>query len=336
MVNYLIFFLTLEFFLYFSWVYFLRNEGLDDKRKKKYPSYISFILTNAMLLIALMIVWQIFKLNLDFGLVLGIATIIAVFSWVLGSVTKILVLKQESKSYFFILIFIFCLRSFAYEPYQIPSTSMFPGLQVGDFVLVNKYAYGLRFPTAKKTFLKVGEPSRGEVAVFMPPHTICNVSAIESRPDLSLLALDESQVFINRFNILQKNRCTKLGIKYIKRIIGVPFDKIELKGYSLFINGVEVPQEVLGVNGVESLVRETINKQIFVTKRIGESLNQKFKWVIPEGHYLALGDNRDNSLDSRAWGYFSEKRLVGRADYIWLHWPEVFTLPSFNRNRSIH
>lgn len=334
MVNYLIFFLTLEFLFYFSWVYFLWNEGLEDKRKKKYPPYISSILTNAMLLIALLILWQIYKLNLDFGLVLGIATIIAAFSWLLGSITKILLLKQESISYFFILIFIFCLRSFLYEPYQIPSSSMYPGLQVGDFVLVNKYAYGLRFPTAKKTFLKVGKPSRGDVAVFMPPHTICSVSALESRPDLGLLNLDESQVFINRFNRLQKNRCTTLGIKYVKRIMGVPFDEIELKGYSLFINGTEVPNEVLSVKGVESLVQETINKQIFVTKRVGESLNQKFKWVIPEGHYLALGDNRDNSLDSRAWGYFSEKRLVGRADYIWLHWSEV--LPSFNRNRSIH
>ena len=213
MVNYLIFFLTLEFFFYFSWVYFLWNEGLDDKRKKKYPPYISSILTNAMLLIALLIVWQIFKLNLDFGLVLGIATIIAAFSWLLGSITKILLLKQESISYFFILIFIFCLRSFVYEPYQIPSTSMYPGLQVGDFVLVNKYAYGLRFPTAKQTFLKVGKPSRGEVAVFMPPHTICNVSALESRPDLGLSNLDESQVFINRFNIF-------LGVRVLV-VVGV-------------------------------------------------------------------------------------------------------------------
>ena len=116
----------------------------------------------------------------------------------------------------------------------------------------------------------------------------------------------------------------------------MPLDVVELKGYSLFVNGKKVSQLLLSTTGSESLVQETLNNKIYITKRLGEALNQKYKWIIPEGHYLALGDNRDNSLDSRAWGYFSEKRLVGRADFIWMHWPSFSSLPTFTRNKSIH
>ena len=328
--------LVIQLGFYSFWVFILWSKASTVAKKLNFPNFLESVLVNGMLIISLLIIWRIFRMNLDFGIVLGLVSIFAGFSWILGRFLKIKVIQEESRSYFFILIFIFCLRSFVYEPYQIPSTSMFPGLKVGDFVLVNKFAYGLRLPTAQNTFFSSGSPKKGDVAVFVAPHTICNVSATESRPDLSTLPLTEGEMFLNRYNRLQKDRCTRIGIKYVKRVIGEPLDVVELKGYSLFVNGKKVSQFLLSTAGSESLVQETLNNKIYITRRLGEALNQKYKWIIPEGHYLALGDNRDNSLDSRAWGYFSEKRLVGRADFIWMHWPSFSSLPTFIRNKSIH
>ena len=336
MLSTLVVLILLEIILYSAWVLSLWNLSIAESRRFKLPAYLNSILSNGMLLVALIIIWQIFKLNLDFGLILGSVSLFAAFSWVLGKLIKLPLLRDESRSYFFILVLIFSFRSFAYEPYQIPSTSMVPGLQIGDFVLVNKYAYGLRLPTAKNTFFEVSSPKRGDVAVFIPPHTLCNVKASESRPDLDSLPLSESQIFLTRFKRLQSNRCTSIGIKYVKRIIGIAGDKVDLIGYDLFINGEKVPQSIMSSNGGEQIIQETLDQQIYITKILGESLNQEYTWIIPEGHYLSLGDNRDNSLDSRAWGYVSEKRLVGRADFIWMHWPSFTSIPSFARNKSIH
>ena len=113
---------------------------------QKKHSFYRNVTSTLMFLVALFILYRIFVLNIDFGSVLLFATILASISWALGSLLSIDELQKESKSYFFILLAITCIRSFAYEPYQIPSRSMVPGLQVGDFVLVNKHAYGLKFP----------------------------------------------------------------------------------------------------------------------------------------------------------------------------------------------
>ena len=129
-----------------------------------------------MFLVALVILYRIFVLNIDFGSVLVVATLLAAFSWVLGLILTIEELRKESKSYFIILLAITFIRSFAYEPYQIPSRSMVPGLQVGDFVLVNKHAYGLKFPGTNYLLTKLKKPERNDVAVFVPPHTLCDVS----------------------------------------------------------------------------------------------------------------------------------------------------------------
>jgi len=121
---------------YLFWIQFTKKEKLFYRN----------LTSTLMFLLALVILYRIFVLNLDFGLVLLVATLLASISWALGSILIIEELRKESKSYFFILLVITCIRSFAYEPYQIPSRSMVPGLQVGDFVLVNKHAYGLKFP----------------------------------------------------------------------------------------------------------------------------------------------------------------------------------------------
>ena len=132
------------------------------------------IASGAMFIIVLLLLWRVFQLNLDFGLVLSIATLVAGLSWIVGLILKLKSLISESGSYFWILLVILCIRSFAYEPYQIPSSSMEPGLQVGDFVLVNKFAYGIRLPAINKLVSKGKEPKRGEVAVFLHPHTLCD------------------------------------------------------------------------------------------------------------------------------------------------------------------
>ncbi len=321
----LVFSLFIELVGFILWIKFVR-EG-----QNKYKDITSAF----MFLVALFILYQVFKLNLDFGLVLASATLFAAFAWILGKAINLEELRKESKSYFFILLVITCIRSFAYEPYQIPSRSMVPGLQVGDFVLVNKYAYGLKFPGTHFLLNTFNSPQRNDVAVFIPPHTLCSTKAIEARPDLANLSLAESQLFLKKFSNLQESRCTPGGVKFVKRVIGVPGDKVEIKGYEIWINGNKIDQKLLSSNLEENLIEETLNQGIHVIRTLGLSDYAQHKWEVPNGSYLAIGDNRDNSLDSRAWGYFSEDYLVGKADYIWMHWSSYSSLPTFSRNTRI-
>ena len=293
------------------------------------------IASGAMFIIVLLLLWRVFQLNLDFGLVLSIATLFAGLSWVAGLILKLKNLISESRSYFWILLVILCIRSFAYEPYQIPSSSMEPGLQVGDFVLVNKFAYGIRLPAINKLVSKEKEPKRGEVAVFVPPHTLCDSTPEEARPELTSMSIRDSQIFLSRFLSLQESRCTTLGIKYIKRVIGLPGDRIEIKGYELFINGNKVKQELLDKSSEESFYLETIDDIDHIVRTLGISEYENFVWDVPPNKYLVIGDNRDNSLDSRAWGYFSKENLIGRGEFIWLHWGSFTELPHFQRNKRI-
>lgn len=288
-----------------------------------------------MFLIALVILYRIFVLNIDFGTVLIFATFLASISWVLGSILTIDELRKESRSYFFILLVITCIRSFAYEPYQIPSRSMVPGLQVGDFVLVNKHAYGLKFPGTNYLITQLKQPERNDVAVFVPPHTLCDASPLDARPDLGTLTTGQSQLFLNQFLKLQKDRCTTNGIKYVKRVIGVPGDFVEVKGYEVWINGIKLEHELISEDQGQYLIKETINEEVHIIRSLGLTEYAQHKWKVPDGKYLAIGDNRDNSLDSRAWGYFSQETLVGKAEFIWLHWSSFSNIPTLSRNQRI-
>ena len=310
---------------YFSWIFF------TIKGNKTGPK----IASGSMFIIVLLLLWRVFRLNLDFGLILTGATFFAGLSWGLGYLIKLKILISESRSYFFILLIILSIRSFAYEPYQIPSSSMEPGLQVGDFVLVNKFAYGIRLPAINKLISKEKEPKRGEVAVFLPPHTLCETMPEDARPELSSMSVRDSQIFLSRFMSLQKARCTNLGIKYIKRVIGIPGDKVEIRGYEIFINGKKIRQELLNRDDEESLFLETIDGIDHIVRITGAKEYQNFIWEIPPNKYLALGDNRDNSLDGKDWGYFSKEHLIGRGEFIWLHWGSFSELPHFQRNRRI-
>ncbi len=201
-----------------------------------------------------------------------------------------------SRSLFPVLFFVLVLRSFVAEPFRIPSESMMPNLLVGDFILVNKYNYGLRLPVANKKFLVVGEPKRGDVVVFRYP------GRSDNDPDR--------------------------GVDYIKRVIGVPGDVIEVSDDRLSINGQAVSYKPAGVfvgsgsalndTGTD-IVEEALPGRVHTVLDQPGSPFAPGSWVVPAGHYFAMGDNRDHSADSRDWGFVPEGNLVGRAMIIWLN-----------------
>jgi len=208
---------------------------------------------------------------------------------------------EYAKSFFPVLFIVFFLRSFLVEPFQIPSGSMIPTLQVGDFILVNKFAYGVRAPVLNKTMIPVGKPKRGDVMVFFPPH----------QPDTY----------------------------FIKRVIGLPGDKITYLNHVLTINGDVIPEKLqarlpLG-NPNFRLVTETIDGREFTAHKyfVPNNLSNadpSHVWTVPEGHYFMMGDNRDNSADSRQWGFVSEDAIVGKAFAVWMHWEKFLSIPSFD------
>jgi signal peptidase I len=213
---------------------------------------------------------------------------------------------EYAKSFFPVLLIVLLLRSFLVEPFQIPSGSMIPTLEVGDFILVNKYTYGLRLPVAGTRILEVNDPQRGEVMVFIPPHD-------------------------HRY--------------FIKRIIGLPGDRIRYENKLLYINDEAVDIEVLERIQIETgigmqaglLLEETIDDVTHITQIVDDvGRSGRTLWVVPEGHYFMMGDNRDNSADSRVWGPVPEENIVGRAFAIWMHKEPGWNLPSFHRNGLIN
>lgn len=202
------------------------------------------------------------------------------------------VLVEYARSFFPVLLAVLLIRSFLAEPFRIPSSSMMPNLLIGDFILVNKFSYGLRFPAFNTKFLEIGEPERGDVVVFRFP-------------------LDPSQ-------------------DYIKRVIGLPGDEISYRNRVLYINGEPVNQSSEGhyvghasgrpMTGAElrSESLTDIGHQILVDRsRFDRS---EGTWRVPAGYYFVMGDNRDHSNDSRYWGFVPEENLVGKAFLIWMNW----------------
>ncbi|KDE39563.1 MAG: signal peptidase I [Nitrincola lacisaponensis] len=205
------------------------------------------------------------------------------------------------KSMFPVLAVVLVLRSFLFEPFQIPSGSMLPTLQIGDFILVNKFHYGVRLPVVNTRVLEVNDPQRGEVAVFRYPNNP--------------------------------------SINYIKRVIGVPGDVISYHNKTFYINGEALEPELLArlppVNPEVLLLQETLGEHTYTTYQDVGRPSLSAQWVVPEGHYFTVGDNRDNSNDSRYWGFVSENLLVGKAVVVWMHWDNFFSLPDFSVMRKI-
>ena len=208
-------------------------------------------------------------------------------------------LVEYARSFFPVILIVLLLRSFLVEPFRIPSGSMMPTLLVGDFILVNKFAYGLRWPVLDTKFIKVGEPHRGDVVVFRFPN--------------------------------------EPSVDYIKRIIGVPGDRIYYRDKTIYINGKAVPHMPAGVyNGVGAGTGQTgyaeavediggVKHDILLNPLApdlppGCEVLAFGPVTVPPGSYFAMGDNRDNSNDSRCWGFVPEANLVGKAFMIWMNW----------------
>jgi len=242
-------------------------------------------------------------MNVDFSLVLVILVLITGVIWGIdhllfekrrlvraqeqGKEAREPVLVEYARFLFPVVVIVFLLRGFIAEPFRIPSGSMLPTLEVGDFILVSKSSYGIRIPVLNKKLIDFSSPERGDVIVFRYPE-------------------DPS-------------------VDYIKRVVGIPGDKITYQNKTLYINGDPQPQLQLGNYQVDrygqfARLQETLNGKshdILVNTRIAATDSE---YVIPEGHYFAMGDNRDNSRDSRAWGFVPDENLVGRAFFIWMNW----------------
>jgi signal peptidase I len=220
---------------------------------------------------------------------------------------------EYSISFFPVILVVFVLRSFVVEPFKIPSGSMIPTLHVGDFILVNRYTYGLRLPIVNKKFIEVNQPQRGDVMVFHFPN-------------------DPS-------------------VDYIKRVVGLPGDEIVYRDKQLWVNGslqaytrdgdynyvesglrfmhTERYREKLGEREHAILVNPEMDQihlgkvDDFPMRSECSYSEREMRCTVPAGHYFMMGDNRDNSRDSRYWGFVPDEMVVGKAFFIWMNFGEL-------------
>jgi signal peptidase I len=205
---------------------------------------------------------------------------------------KLPIIIDYAYSFFPVLLLVFFLRSFLYEPFRIPSGSLEPTLLIGDFIVVNKFDYGIRLPVLHKKIFKLSDPKRGDIIVFRWP--------------------------------------VNPSIDFIKRVIGIPGDHIKYIDKVLYVNGQKIPQDAgfsTQHRNDSGEVQAVIQKQedLLGVKhdiyQIAEASSTDFNdIVVPEGMYFAMGDNRDNSADSRYWGFVPDKNIVGKASVTWLSW----------------
>jgi signal peptidase I len=222
---------------------------------------------------------------------------------------------EYGASFFPVIIAVFLLRSFLFEPFKIPSGSMLPTLLIGDFILVNKYTYGIRLPVINKKIIDLNSPQRGDVMVFRYP-------------------VDTS-------------------LDYIKRVVGVPGDVVSYQNKRLTVNGNELVQdkqpdyfdkdrsyytprfvekgdrlshEILIETEAPSFVPQVGR---FPYRELCQYNATGFECTVPAGHYFMMGDNRDNSQDSRYWGFVPDENIVGKAFFIWFNFSDLKRIGSF-------
>jgi len=248
------------------------------------------------------LIWVIFQFGIEPALAVGsliTGVIWLVYRLIKGKQDKETVLPyyvEYARSFFPIFLVVLLLRAFLVEPFRIPSGSMMPSLLVGDFILVNKFTYGIRLPVTKTKLIDINEPERGDVVVFRWP--------VNPRLD------------------------------YIKRLVGLPGDKISYRNKTLVINGEPVKIEAIGpyqpvgsgmralgsIEGRENLMGE---EHSVLVNPLSPDFSPSCTFMgyqeveVPEGHYLMVGDNRDDSNDGRCWGFVPEENLVGKAFFIW-------------------
>ncbi|MCL2162029.1 MAG: signal peptidase I [Betaproteobacteria bacterium] len=272
--------------------------------------------------------------SVDFALILLVLTLVTGALWCLDRFYARSRRAPDAPSppwvewgaaFFPVVLIVFGLRSFVVEPYKIPTGSMIPTLLVGDFIVVNKFAYGLRLPIVNTRILDIDTPKRGEVMVFRYPRN--------------------------------------LSENYIKRVVGLPNDTVEYFDKRLIINGVEVKTVEAGVYShncpdksdksddcrlsLTPKYTETLGEtqhEILIEEHTPASVNnvmdypfrencaydgRGFSCKVPVGHYLVMGDNRDNSADSRVWGFVPDENIVGRAFFIWFNFNDPGRIGSF-------
>ena len=298
----------------FGWIkYNLSNTDVEPFIMR-YISSISFISGLALLL-------SIFYNSGDLGIVLLVGSIIAFIVMVFGYYMNNNEIKITARGYFIPIIIIFILRTYLYEPYQIPSGSMEPQLKKGDFLLVNKFAYGLKVNRiGMPNFLK-NEPQYGDAVVIIPPHN---------------------------------------PVPYIKRLVGKPGDTIRIINKQLYINGIALERNFINteeysyerrvryqstgeikintIDAVADLYSEKNGDAEYIIRNT-RGLNTQYpqEWKVPAGHYFVMGDNRDNSNDStKDVGFVPRENFFGRADYLWMSWECWSCLPSFKKAGKIN
>ncbi len=247
------------------------------------------------------------QLHFDYEMVLFLALVVTSIAWCAHrfywrkkSKNRWSMRTQHVAAYLPIILLVFSIRSFAFEPFRIPSSSMMPNLLTGDFIWVDKFSYDIKMPVFHNTLIKTGEPEPGDVIVFR--------SVEDPSTDI------------------------------IKRVMAVPGDHVryDQRSKQVYVNGTVY--EHLDPQAYDGFL-DDINPRGLVekTETIGDSEHQilttngrfnRFRFTeltVPEGHYFAMGDNRDNSMDSRSFGLIAKNRIVGKARVIWMHWrPEAF------------
>lgn len=266
-------------------------------------------------------------MTFDFALILTALTLLCGAFWLLDRFVLAKRRAADAKpnetidffaSLFPVLAVVLVLRSFVYEPFRIPSSSMMPTLLIGDFILVNKFAYGVRLPVTDTLLFETGLPERGDVAVFRFPG---RNPALDTDPPV--------------------------GTDYIKRVIGLPGDTIVVQDNRLTINGQPVAygEEAIyvGVGAPDAIamtgatrVSEALapgHEHAILDRWDRQFAKGSGRWDVPAGHYFVMGDNRVASDDSRFWGFVPASHLAGRADLIWLNCSNWACIDSFDWRR---
>ncbi len=257
---------------------------------------------------------------MDFALIMFLLLLVTGSVWLLDHF--VLKAKRKSsepwwveyaRSFFPVILAVFLLRSFLVEPFKIPSGSMIPTLQVGDFILVNKFTYGIRLPIISKKIVELNNPQRGDVMVFHYPENP--------------------------------------SVDYIKRVVGLPGDVIVYRGKQLLVNGAVQEQtnkdvytyvdnglsiihsnryrEKLGDRAHEILINPDVpgfhlaSVAEFPLREQCNYSHDEMRCTVPAGHYFTMGDNRDNSRDSRYWGFVPDRLIVGKAFFIWMNFSDL-------------
>ena len=272
------------FFLLGLWVYQVLQDTLTDQNQQLI--YISGLSAS------LIGIYRIFINAGDLGSVLLIGSVICLVIYFIGLISSNGLLKTTGRGWFIPVFLIFVLRTFAYEPYQIPSGSMIPGLKVGDFILVNKHSYGLKINRVGDAFALSADPDYGDVVVFIPPH---------------------------------------VNVPYIKRLIGKPGDTIGYLNKKIYVNGQPIDQELISTSAEETFLKETVENKDRIIRIVGGSASYPEEFVVPNNHYFVMGDNRDNSSDSRYFGFVPRENFMGTGQLIWMTWECWTCLPSFER-----